>query len=175
MRSAVLISLFFVIAASSPIHSQIAATHEDWVNMVQETVQELRTSRSLPDVHIEDLSEYYRQAFEELNDEVSIQVMYGNHQYSSEKILHERYIVFLQNDVSDDRLDHIVNVLRKAQRNSNQAFVADHIKPFRHIGKGFTATLGARVVKIVSIFTSIYFNTYTFHLTLLSKHCPFHT
>lgn len=150
MRSAVLISLFFVIATSSPIYSQKATTHEEWIKMVQETVEELRTSRSLPDVHIEDLSDYYRQAFEQLNDEVSIQVMYGNRQYSSEKILHERYIVFLQNDVSDDRLDHIISVLQKAQRDSNEAFVADHIKPFRHIGKGFTATLGAKVVKIVS-------------------------
>lgn len=150
MRSAVLVSLFFVIAASSPIYSQKATTHEEWIKMVQETVEELRTSRSLPDVHIEDLSDYYRQAFEQLNDEVSIQVMYGNRQYSSEKILHERYIVFLQNDVTDDRLDHIISVLQKAQRDSNEAFVADHIKPFRHIGKGFTATLGAKVVKIVS-------------------------
>lgn len=152
--------LIATVVSSRPIEGgeEKLATHEEWVELVLEEAEKVRTSRSVPDeAYITDIHEHYRKAFQDIDDEASIQDVYNrpDHETTREKEIKGRYIVFLQDDVTDNKLDHIVDVLKRSNDNSNGRFVAKHIEKFRYVGKGFTATLSHSVVHIVSCLTMI--------------------
>ena len=135
------------------------SSHEQWVELVMNEVENLRTSRSVtPDEYvIHDIHEHYRKAFEDMDNEVYKQDAYMtrkgyklNREITRQKAIKGRYIVFLKDDVTDERLNHVVNVLRNAHIETNGKFMTDHLQLLRYVGKGFTATLGQNVIRIVS-------------------------
>ena len=121
----------------------------EWEKLVDKTVSELRTKRSVPEAEhsIVSLQEHYSDAFQKLNENHRATFQqYGDTQAP----VHGRYIVMLDSRVSDEYLDHTVRILENADATSDGRLVARHIKPFRILGKGFTATLGRKMLVLVS-------------------------
>lgn len=60
-----------------------------------------------------------------------------------------RYIVMLQKSADDYTLDRTMEVLEKANRESNQRVRASDMVPLRHVGKGFVGTLNRKTLALV--------------------------
>lgn len=128
--------------------------------------------------HIVNVQDYYRQVFEEgwedyrdheqelfgLLHKLKSAVEQGTQLTSSERIriqeatstlksyqkrIKGRYIVMFDPETDDYVLDRTVEILQKANRDSNQRLRATDITKLRHIGKGFTGTLNSKTVQLV--------------------------
>lgn len=66
-----------------------------------------------------------------------------------QKPIRGRYIVIFTPEASDYVLDRTVEVLSKASDESGQRLRANHITTFRHLWKGFAATMNSRVVDLL--------------------------
>ena len=67
-----------------------------------------------------------------------------------QKPIRGRYIVIFTPDTNDYVLDRTVDVLSKVGDETARRLRADHITTFRHIRKGFAATMSSKVVDLVS-------------------------
>ena len=67
-----------------------------------------------------------------------------------QKPIRGRYIVIFTPETGDYVLDRTVEVLSKASDETGQKLRANHITTFRHLWKGFAATMNSRVVDLVS-------------------------
>lgn len=65
------------------------------------------------------------------------------------KKIRGRYIVMLQSKADDYTLDRTIEILQEAHRTSEHRVRVQDITPFRHIGKGFTATMNSKAVELV--------------------------
>lgn len=130
--------------------------------------------------HIVNIQDYYRQVFhggwedyrdreQELVEELHYlqnAVDQGRKLTSSERIqiqeetarlntyqkrIQGRYIVLFHPATDDYVLDRTVEILQKANRESNQRLRATDISTLRHIRKGFTATLNSKTVQLVGL------------------------
>lgn len=61
-----------------------------------------------------------------------------------------RYMVMFKPEANDYVLDRTVEILRKANKDSNQRVRATDISTLRHVGKGFIATMNGKTVELVS-------------------------
>lgn len=68
---------------------------------------------------------------------------------SYQKRIKGRYIVLFDPATDDYVLDRTVEILQKANQDSNQRLRATDITKVRHVGKGFTATLNSKTVQLV--------------------------
>lgn len=171
------VALFLALAAL-PVTSaeDKVSTHEEWVEMVEQELESLRVSRSIPEeANIVDLSEHYRLAFKAINDQASIEEEYEPRQreMTREMPVAGRYIVFMEESSEDEDLDKILRVLKKANIKSNGRFIANHISPVRFIGKGFTATLSPSVVNVVSCLHICHHCSLTFPALYISAGSPY--
>ena len=164
---------------SSSLSEAPAESHDHWEHIVRrrsirslfEAHQDDETS------HIVDIQEHYRKSFEQgwdthdqelmrlLNilekvtaqggataqDRASIQDETSHllEVKVDSKPIHGRYIVMLQSDTDDYTLDRTIQVLSKANRESNQRIRASDIQALRHL-KGFVATLNSKTLALVS-------------------------
>ena len=67
------------------------------------------------------------------------------------KKIQGRYIVMLQSTADDYTLDRTIEILQEAHRTSDHRVRVQDVTPFRHIGKGFTATMNSKAVELVRI------------------------
>ena len=65
------------------------------------------------------------------------------------KKIRGRYIVMLQSTADDYTLDRTIEILQEAHRTSEHRVRVQDMTPFRHIGKGFTATMNSKAVELV--------------------------
>ena len=65
------------------------------------------------------------------------------------KPIRGRYIVMFQADTSDYVLDRTIEILERANLESERRFRATDITPIRHLRKGFVATMNARTLHLV--------------------------
>lgn len=115
-----------------------------------------------PEDAIADVQEHYRNAFKELEKATSTAAEYKRQGTGMASVqshhtigdiaepVYGRYIVTLDDSLSNRDLYHTIAILEDAYTNSKGHLVAKHIKPFHTIGKGFTATLGRKVIALVS-------------------------
>lgn len=66
------------------------------------------------------------------------------------KPIRGRYMVMLEPNADDYILDRTIEVLTKANKDSEQRVRASDIHTLRHVGKGFVATLNSKTVNLVS-------------------------
>lgn len=134
----------------------IASSHEEWVQLVRREVDRLhRLPRSVyeeededPALRITDLKAHYREAFDQVKNMASSQ----DRETTREMFVNGRYIVFMADYTSDRDLSKVMKVLRVySRKDTSGRFVANHMSPIRHVGKGFTATLSSSVVNVVRI------------------------
>ena len=161
MLSVLATVLFILVSVNAVALGDPAASLSKWETLVDKTVKELRNKRSIdpePEYHIASLQYHYTSTFKDMNNrhQASIQEdRYGAPAASmmsdTQAPVNGRYIVLLNNGVSEWHLDETVRILEQANYNSNGRLVAKHIKPFRTLGKGFTATIGEKMLAIVSI------------------------
>lgn len=154
-------TVLFILVSVNAVALGDPASLSKWEALVDKTVKELRNKRSIgpePEHHIADLQDHYTTTFMDMNNRhrASIQEdRYGAPAASmmsdTQAPVNGRYIVLLNNGVSDWHLDETVRILEQANYNSNGRLVAKHIKPFRTLGKGFTATIGRNMLSIVSM------------------------
>ena len=116
-------------------------------------VREIRVSRSIPDdtgIPIVDIQEHYRNAFRAVNEaRMQINAFRQPIATDGERGIEGQYIVLLQSDTSQAHLYDTINILQNADARSSGKLIAKHIEPIKTIAKGFTATLGKRVVDLV--------------------------
>ena len=130
------------------------STEEEWEAMFREKANEhmhRRTARDVTsdmEVEIQDVQQYYRQVFKTFDDITAIQG-HGQGQEDQEVRVPGRYLVLLKEDASDDKLDHLISILQSVNAENNGRIAARDIEPLRHIGKGFTASLGNTAVEAV--------------------------
>ncbi len=148
----------FLTVAYTTTSSAIIEPLSEWENLVDSTVTEIRKKRYVHEAEhmIDNLHHHYSNVFEEINAFNRFPTIQEDRKYSADAIgdiqtpVHGRYIVMLQSYISDAQLDRTVQILTTANANSDGRVVAKHIKPFRNVGKGFTATLGPTVLGLVS-------------------------
>ena len=142
-----LLCVCLLVCVHSVISSQRPSNQKEWSEMVRNKVREIRVSRSVPDdtgIPVVDIQEHYSNAFRAVNNKARIQIP-----TDEEMDIEGQYIVLLQSDTSQAHLYDTINILQNADAQSSGKLVARHIKPIRTIAKGFTATLGNRVVGLV--------------------------
>lgn len=126
------------------------SSEEQWEQMFRDKINEhKRTARDATsdmEVEIQDVQRYYRRVFKIFSDRIAIQ----DHGQDEEAPIPGRYLVMLKEDSSDDNLDRVVSVLQLVNTESQGKVAAKDIEPLRHIGKGFTASLGRTAVEAVS-------------------------
>ena len=129
-------------------------------------VREVRVSRSIPDdtgIPIVDIQEHYSNAFRAVNNKARTQTAtyeemgIEGHATDQEMGIEGQYIVLLQSDTSQADLYDTINILQDANAQSSGRLIVKHIKPIKTIAKGFTATLGNRVVGLVCYDIIIYY------------------
>ena len=148
-----------------------AASHDHWEQLVKKYTENTRFERDLDDTaHIVDYQEYYRDVFEQDWEEykekekelidmltrLQSATIQGEGTHTVEVGLHTkpirgRYIVMFQSEADDYVLDRTIEILEKANRESDRRVRATDIHPLRNIGKGFTATLNSKSVSLVSV------------------------
>ena len=133
-------------------------TIEQWEGIVKRATDTLKDDGSYNDdaAHIVDVQQYYRRIFAEGWDEpgqeqsinaVSALVAYSN----LRKKIPERYIVMFDEAVdTNEVLDRTIDNLQQVHWISNQHVRAADFFSFRHVRKGFIATLNSRAVELVS-------------------------
>lgn len=159
-------------AEAAPIEFEGKATNqEDWEHLVTWRSANARFERDVDDTaHIVDFQEYYRNVFEQeweefeekerelVNKLATLQgaTIQGEGTHTVEiglntKPIKGRYIVMFQSDADDYVLDRTIEILEKANRESEQRVRATDIHALRNIGKGFTGTLNQKTVNLVSV------------------------
>ena len=143
------VALSAIIGLAEPSSNDEALV--EWEKLVKVTIQKLRAKRSAPETEhsIPDLRGHYTEAFEEMN-QLTAAFQEDGFPDMAEPV-RSRYIVMLQRHATDEHLDDIIRVLERDSKESEGLLVAQDFKPFRVVGKGFTATLGPRVADLVSV------------------------
>ena len=126
--------------------------------------------------HIVNVQEYYRQVFNQGWDDINgkeldqlEKVVEQNYNSNSDRVssqssnhsvnlkfriytkpINGRYIVMFQSGADNYVLDRTINVMKRANEQSNQKIRATDMHPLRHVGKGFIATLNDEAVNLVS-------------------------
>ena len=140
------------------------STEEEWEEMFRNKVNErkrmTRDVTSDMEIEIQDVQEYYRHVFETFNNRVAIQ----DNGQDEEAPIPGRYLVLFKEEQNDNKLDSVIAVLESVNAESHGKVAAKDIEPLRHIGKGFTASLGQTAVEAVSIA-----HTHT-HMLILTPH-----
>lgn len=138
------------------------ASLSEWENLVSMAARshksiEKRGIYGEPEDEIVDIQEHYRSAFNKLDEKprqrhhvAGIQSHDQEDMGDIAEPVYGRYIVSLESTLTNRDLYHTVAILEDAYTNSGGNLVAKHIKPFHNIGKGFTATLGKKVIALVS-------------------------
>ena len=154
LRACIVIWFVAVVARCSAI-TEVPSLVE-WEKLVDRTLSDIRSKRNVyeAEYRIYDLHGHYSRAFKDINGLNRFPTIQDNRENSVigdiQAPVNGRYIVMLQNSVSDAVLDETVRILNDASAASYDHVVAEHIKPFRTVGKGFTATLGPVVLGLVS-------------------------
>lgn len=156
---------------------EVADSHEHWEHMVRRSVANWGEHRKhypvVEEPEIVNVQEYYRQVLdndwpEAKEEEYYYHVLHrpqkgkngkfastqGGHHRDQQKAIPGRYIVMFSAGTSDYHLDRTIAILRHANYESHRNrwdLRATDFTPFRHIGKGFTATLSSNIVRIVSL------------------------
>ena len=128
-------------------------------------VQELKMnadSRPEPEHHIVSLQDHYTKAHMDFDAIIEQDRRRGDMMSSTQFPVTGRYIIMLNNDVSDWHLSETIRIMEGANDNSNGRLVAKHFKPIRTVMKGFTATIGKRMLSIVSSVHYYSFSYYSF-------------
>lgn len=98
------------------------------------------------------LEEVVEQNYHPNSGRVSSQSSTGSMEFGVDtKPIKGRYIVMFQSGADDYVLDHTIAVMQRASQQSNRKIRATDMHPLRHVGKGFTATLNAKAVELVSV------------------------
>lgn len=155
-----------------------AESHEHWEHIVRRrSVYSLFENDVDETSHIVDLQAYYRESLEQgwdahdkelmrllqilekvtaqgrVSDEDRASIQDESHMLEvkvDSKPIRGRFIVMLQSNADDYALDHTIQVLRKANQESNQRIRASDIEALRHV-KGFVATLNSKTLALVSV------------------------
>ena len=97
------------------------------------------------------LEEAVEQDYPSSSGRVSSQSSEGSVEFGVDtKPIKGRYIVMFQSGADDYVLDRTIAVMERANQQSNRKIRATDMHPLRHVGKGFTATLNAKAVELVS-------------------------
>jgi len=135
---------------------------EQWESMVKRTTDSWKGDGSYSDdvAHCVDVQQYYRQIFEEGWDEpgpeqpsTKLQQQAGTNRVAHSKLRKKipgRYIVIFHEAAENDVVDRTIVQLQQMHWNSNQQVRVADVSPFRHVRKGFIATLNSRAVELVS-------------------------
>ena len=122
-----------------------------WEADVNTIVQELNADiEPEPEHHIVSLQDHYNQAHLDLQARIEEDRKGDMMMRSMQLPVTGRYVVLLNKGVSDWHLDETIRILEEANYNSNGRLVAKHFKPLRILMKGFTATIGKKMLSIVS-------------------------
>lgn len=150
--------------AVKKVRREVAASHEHWETMVRRSVTNWPTHRRRYPLDYEpeipNMQEYYRSVLQDdywtdTADEKSYRYQASTQvtRQDKQKAIRGRYIVMFTAGASDHHLDRTVAILRqadqKSRRNKWDLRAAD-FTAIRHVGKGFSATLSANIVRIVS-------------------------
>ncbi len=157
----------------------IAESHEHWEHIVRRrSISSLFENQDIDETsHIVDLQEYYRESLDQgwdehdkelmhllqllekvtaqgsVSDEDRASIQDQSHMLEvkvDSKPIRGRFIVMLQSDADDYTLDRTIQVLNKANKESNQRIRASEIEPLRHL-KAFVATLNSKTLALVSV------------------------
>lgn len=161
-------------AQAAPVES-----HEHWEHIVKRSALSIHHDSDYEDdtAHIVDVREYYREVLRDGWDEYvdneedlfnrvdgsdgtpgqgqimnseELQEVASKALRVHQKPIKGRYIVMFHPDTSDYALDRTIEILQKANEESNQRLRATDISPFRSVHRGFTATLNSKTVELVS-------------------------
>ena len=172
VRLSISVSLFLLaVVLAVPMEAEAVrpASLRKWEQLVTKRVDSFKSGRVLAEgiddetAHIQDIKSYYRETLDSSDGwvegtgiaktELKMQ-SYEDEDLSAkssfrQKTIDGRYIVYLAPRSTNQVLERMVRVLELATGATGQNLRADHIEQFRHVGKGFTATLNKNMVELV--------------------------
>ena len=146
-------TVLFVLVSVNAVALGDPASLSKWeanVNMIVQELEMNADSRPEPEHHIVSLQDHYTKAHMDFQARIEQDRKRGDMTSSTQFPVTGRYIVMLNKDVSDWHLSETIRIMEEANDNSNGRVVAKHFKPIRTLMKGFTATIGKKMLSIVS-------------------------
>ena len=183
VRLSIAVSLFLLavglaVPKAEARRLKLLREHEQWEQLVKKRVDSFKSGRVVAEgvndetAHIQDIQSYYRETLDS-NDgwvdgtgvakaELKMQSSDDEGALNAkssfrQKTIEGRYIVNLAPGSSDRVLERMTHILEQATAATRQSLRADHIEPFQHVGKGFTATLNKNMVELVRSGLSVSF------------------